>query len=303
MTIGLIGCGIWGRNILNELLQLNTTVWVIEPDVSLHDSITNVGGIIKNTIDELAQIDGVIIATPSSTHRMILEQLMPFEIPLFVEKPLTTSYIDALALQKIVHNKVFLMHIWRYHAGIKLLGQIVRSGRIGEITALYSTRTNWTSPRTDTDCIWNLAPHDLTIAIEILGYIPAPRLAVAETHTNMPRAMTAILGQKPFVQIEVSNRDARKRREVRVQGTKGVAILANEKVDYIEVYEGDEWSFPQPNYYEKIYFDGTQSPLKLEIKAFINYINGGNEPISNFEEGLKTIEILTQLRTLAGINS
>jgi predicted dehydrogenase len=300
MTIGLIGCGVWGRNILNELLQLNITVEVIEPDTRLHEAIVKLGVRIKNTISELSQSDGIIVATPSSTHRLILEQIIPFQVPLFIEKPLTTSYADALLLHKIAHRHVYLMHIWRYHAGIQLLGQIARSGQIGKVTALYSTRANWTSPRTDTDCVWNLAPHDLTIAIEILGHIPAPRFAVVETHTGMARSMTAVLGHQPFVQIEVSNRSVQKRREVRLHGTKGVAILADEKIDYVELYSGDEYSFPIPNNYQKIYFDPI-SPLQLEIKAFVDYINGGPAPISDFEEGLKTIEILTQLRTLAGI--
>ncbi len=300
MTIGLVGCGIWGQLILKELLNLKVKVQLYEPDLHLRKELLEIvhDCTLVPQLSSLKYTQGIIVASPSSTHYEILKEILPWKIPLFIEKPLTTSLSDALDLRKILHHQAFLMHIWRYHRGIQMLGQIARTGTIGQITALYTHRCNWTSPRRDTDCVWNLAPHDLTIALEILGYIPTPKSVVVERHQDIIRSMTAMLGDAPFVQIEVSNRYADKRREVRLHGTEGIAILADERVDFIEIYHGNDQTYPTPSSHQRCYFENTP-PLRLEITAFVDFLRGGSPPLSSFEEGIQTVEILHQLTQLA----
>lgn len=297
ITIGLIGCGIWGRSILRELPALGVAVKVFDtaPDalVDREPSVKRV-----SQLSDLSQTDGLIIASPSTTHRSVLENVLPWQLPIFVEKPLTTSLEDALYLQTLAPAHVYMMHIWRYHSGIQLLGQMAKSGELGVVTALRSTRSNWTSPRTDTDSIRNLAPHDLTIALEILGYLPAPKAAVIEWHHGIARGMTALLGDSPFVQIEVSNRSPTKRREVRLFGTEGMAVLADEKVDYLDVYYGNDFSYPGPTHHRQLFFDSTP-PLRRELAAFIGFLTGGPPPVSDFQEGVLTVQVLAQLDKLA----
>lgn len=295
LNIGLIGCGIWGRAILRELLDIGVSVKIFEPYPSpLLDLRTGV--VLVKNIHDLQQTDGVIIASPSTTHLEVLEQVLPWQLPTYVEKPLTTSLADARQLQTLDTTYIYMMHIWRYHGGIQLLGQLARNGTLGSITALRSTRANWTSPRTDANSVWNLAPHDLTIALEILGYIPAPKATVIEWHQGIARGMTALLGESPFVQIEVSNRSPDKRREVRLFGTAGMAILADEKVDYIDLYLGNDLTTTPTH--QRLSFDATP-PLRREVGAFIHFLKGGPPPISDFNEGLQTVEILAQLEELA----
>lgn len=299
MVIGLIGCGIWGKNILRELISLNIDVKVVDSHPVIKAELADTHPQLSvNSLDELSLTDGIILASPSATHRQILEQIIPWNLPIFVEKPLTTSLGDAKAIQQIAHNNLFMMHIWRYHAGIQLLGEIARTHEIGNVTALYTSRCNWTSPRTDTDSVWNLAPHDLTIAIEILGHVPTPIAVSIEWHNGMARGMTALLGETPFVQIEVSNRSVTKRREVRLHGTEGIAVLTDEKVDYVDIFYGNDHSYPSPIRQERRYFDSTP-PLKRELMAFVGFLNGGPAPISSFQEGIDTVEILSQLHQMA----
>ena len=303
MTIGLIGCGIWGKAILRELFSLNISTKVFDPNPAAQAEIAAIfPNSLVSIIENLKLVDGIILASPSATHRFILEQIIPWGIPIFIEKPLTTSLDDANALRQYAQKPLFMMHIWRYHSGIQLLGKIAKEKQIGDITALYTRRCNWTSPRTDTDSIWNLAPHDLTISIEILGSIPLPKAVSIEWHGEVARGMTALLGDNPLVQIEVSNRYFDKRREVRLHGTDGIAVLADEKVDYIDIYYGNDESYPSPIRHERLFFDSTP-PLKKEILAFINYLNGGPPPISDFQEGLLTIELLTKLHAMAQAKS
>lgn len=298
--IALIGCGIWGQNILNELVGLHSEVHIYESDLSLHDKLMNFGAETVQTglPTKHDNFDGLIIATPSSTHRELLEIVVNLNLPIFLEKPLTTNLDDALALENIPTDDIYLMHIWLYHPGIIMLKDIAKSGELGKVLGVRSTRANWTSPRKDTDSAWNLLPHDITIAKAILGHIPQPKSAVSEKHDHVIRGITALLGDDPYAIFEVSNRYERKIREVRLHCENGLAILEDEKVDYIKVVYGNATSDPKKLKVEKRKFDSTP-PLYFEISEFLNYLEGDKPPRSNFSDGLEVIKTIHQLIELS----
>ena len=298
MHIGLIGCGRWGQLILTTLTKLSVRVTVYDANPEMGQKALLLGAVATGTsVEALAASDGLIVATPASTHRSVLEQIAYLAKPIFVEKPLATSYTDALAIARLTLPSTFLMHIWRYHPGIRLLGEIGRSGMIGEVLLVKTSRTNWTSPRTDTDSLRTLAPHDLTVFLEILGYLPTPKAAVAERHGGTIRSLTAFLGENPSCILDISTRYADKRREVRVHGTAGVAVLADEKVDYIDIWYGDDQTLVRGQRHERLPFD-TTPPLQLELMAFLEYLQGGNAPLSSLAEGVEIVRLLDAIEQL-----
>ncbi len=302
MRIGVIGCGIWGQKIIQALIRLKAEVMV-------HDIDPGTEKILPRSISFFNQMkafiqapkDACIIATPATTHRAILEILHPLEQPVFVEKPLVVSLDDAHALENLDQGNIYVMHIWKYHPGIQLLAEVIKDGQLGTIKSARSLRLNWTSPRQDVDSIWNLVPHDLTIADCLFGYLPEPSFAIAEEYHGVARSMLAILGKQPHYHIEVSNRHWKKSREVRVHGAEGIAILKDEKVDYIEMYLGNEHSMTSDVRIEKIFFDNSMSPLERELDAFLAYVRGGAPPVSNLAEGIRIIKAVIKLRKLAGL--
>ncbi|MBN8824630.1 MULTISPECIES: Gfo/Idh/MocA family oxidoreductase [unclassified Spirosoma] len=299
MDIGLIGCGLWGRQILSTLLKLAVRVVVYDINPEHCDQALQLGAIDATPhLDSLKQARGIIVATPATTHRAVLEQIRFFDKPIFVEKPLTTSYADALAIANLGLPPTFLMHIWRYHPGIRLLGDLQRAGNLGRLLTVRTSRTNWTSPRLDTDSLWTLAPHDLTIIQQILGYIPAPRAVAAERHGKYIRSLTAILGNDPGCIIDVSTRYADKRREVRLQGTEGVAVLANEQTNAIDIWYGNDRTSVAERQHEQLFFDSTP-PLELELAAFIEYLRGGPPPLSPLAEGIDIVRLIDAIEQLA----
>lgn len=298
-SIALIGCGTWGRKILSNLIRLSCNVSVYENDITIKDSILSLGAKdFQIGLPSQKAYDGIIIATPASSHKAVMESVLSLDLPIFLEKPLTAKLTDALFLKNIVHSEVFLMHIWIYHPGIQMLRDIAQSGELGKVKGLKSTRVNWTSPRKDIDSVWNLSPHDVTIAKAILGKIPKPKSAVAERHNGVIRSFTALLGNDPYCIFEVSNRYERKLREVRVHCEKGVVFLKDEKVDYVTIVKGDDNNNLTDKSIELRNFDST-SPLYLELQEFINYLNGGPPPKSNFEDGLDVVRIIHQLVELS----
>jgi predicted dehydrogenase len=184
---------------------------------------------------------------------------------------------------------------------VQQLGEIARSGEIGPVVGLRSTRTNWTSPRTDVDSVWNLAPHDLTLAIEILGAIPAPRAAIAEVHEGRAVGMTALLGDEPWLVFDVSNRYRDKRREVRVHGRGGVAVMADPDSGRIEITRGDLSSSLSAAVNDVRPFS-TESALTRELAAFLHFLDGGPPPKSSAAEGVEVVTCVARLRELAGLD-
>jgi predicted dehydrogenase len=298
--LALIGCGIWGQKILQELVVLGSSVDVYDSNTKLEATAGRLGavGFFENWTD-LSVYDGVVLATPSSTHRSMLEGILPFTVPVFVEKPLTTTLEDAMALTRFKTDTLFMMHIWTYHPGIRMLRDIAHSGELGQLMALRSTRANWTSPRKDTNTVWNLAPHDVTIAKMILGHIPEPRFAIAEKHQGQIRSFVAVLGRSPFFLLDVSNRYEHKVREVRVNFERGVAVLENDEAGHIKIVHGDADCAPQDLRVEyRKYSEATA--LHLELLDFIGYLKGGPAPQATFKQGLEVVETLHKLVELAG---
>lgn len=296
--IALIGCGIWGQKILRDLLFLRCIVDVFDLDEGTRTDALLLGARSFNIgLPGSSSYDGFIVATPSTTHRRILERLAVLNIPIFVEKPLTTSLEDALHLRNTLHNNIYVMHIWLYHRGIIMLSDIAKSEELGKVISLKSRRCNWTSPRMDTDSIWNLAPHDITICQAILGYIPIPVFSTVERYNGVARGMLGVLGANPNFIFEVSNRYATKQREVRLHCEKGVAVLKDENVDYVEIHHGgDESTIKQLNIERRPF--GTKSALIEELEEFINYLDGGPSPRSSLEHGVKVIRTLDTLEKM-----
>jgi len=298
--IGLVGFGIWGKKILESLVRMDINVTVF--DISVKEvGFSNAQGLkLTNNIHEFLEmdVDGYIVASATSSHKEILKTLAPLGKPIFIEKPLTNSFADIDAIKAFDLKGVFMMHIWKYHPGVQLLAEFANNGQLGQLLGVKSRRTNWTSPRTDTNSLWNLGIHDLSICESILGSIPKRKMVIAEKHKGTIRGATVLMGNDPYYAFEVSNRYPEKNRDIRLFFTDGVAILKDEKVDYISIYRGDDQSSLTSLLEDRVVFDHTP-PLDLELREFVNYLDGGPEPMCSLEEGFRLIENLFEIEVLA----
>lgn len=298
--IALVGCGLWGQKILRELVTLGADVFVYEHSESHKSRALELGAVdyifhSPPSKETKNRFDGIIIATPSSTHREVIEPLLALNIPMFIEKPLTDNLVDARAIVATAHAQLFMMHIWQYHPGIRMLAEIAQNKEFGEVLQLKSTRANWTSPRRDVDTLWNFMPHDLSIIQTIFGVLPTPKFVSTERHEGIIRDIVAVIGDEPTCTIHLSNRYDRKIREVRLHCTQGVAILESEQVDHIKLIHGDADSLEKSTRVEQRKFD-TTAPLQIELKEFLDYLNGGQQPISALSDGLSIIEFIDGLQ-------
>jgi predicted dehydrogenase len=282
-TVGLVGAGRWGRNIRRDLEDLGAEVLVADPDPAV--------GATAPELSALPPVDGVVVATPASTHAAVVAEALERQVPVFCEKPFTTDVASARELAARGGDRLHLMHVWRYHPGVEALGDLARSGDLGRPLGLRSTRVNGPSPRRDVDSTWTLVPHDLTIAIEVLGAIPPPRAALVEEVGGRAESLWGLCGDDPWLVVEASTRFADKRREVRLHAEDGVAVLPHDGATALRIERGEgvaEQAFrPEP-------------PLRRELAAFLDHLRGGPPPKSDAAEGVAVVEALVALRELAG---
>jgi predicted dehydrogenase len=246
------------------------------------------------SLEGLTGVDGIVVATPTSTHEAVVEEALAHGVPMFCEKPLTDDPVAAARLAAAADGRLFVMDKWRYHPGIELLGELGRSGELGRVVGVRSTRVGWERTR-DVDHVWVLAPHDLAIGIELLGELPAPRSAVASSNGNAA-GLVGLLGKEPWLVLEVSGRSAVRRRETTLVCEKGVAALRDSYDDHVEIVwlDRDE-AVPERRPVS------SELPLERELRAFLEHLAGGPPPRSSAQEGVAVVESVARLRELAGL--
>jgi len=302
--IGLIGCGNWGKHILRDLIGLRCQVSVVARSTASRMRAQQGGATsILGEISRLRDVDGIVVCTPLSTHFDVISEVLDRfpRTPVFSEKCLTNNLPDAANLASRAPERLFVMDKWRYHPGIKKLAAIARSNEFGKVIGIRTVKLGWGDPHPDTDPIWTHLPHDLSIVLEILGFIPEPVSAVADLPGAKVCGLTGILGRDPWSICELSVRSAVDLREVRLHLEGGVAILPNSYSDCIEVIRTDAPSFAKEPQVEKRAISQEMS-LRAELEAFIDYLAAkGAPPKSSVAEGKQIVETIVALRAMAGM--
>lgn len=292
LTIGLIGCGSWGRNILRDLLSLGCSVVVADVNpVNRHEALALGAERVYENSDETPLCNGYVLATPIPILSTEAKRLLSRGAPIFSEKTLcpTVGHAEELASAGAV-GQVFVMHKWEYHKGVQGLRTIAKSGRIGNLKSLSCVRHGWRPEISRGDVLTWVAIHDLTIVRHILGSIPEPVFARIRVEKNVATGVLAVLGRDPDATISADLRHPQKSRSVTLHGTKGTAFLAEAYSDHILVrdHSGEE----------RVRFDN-KMPLYEELKEFTEYLQGGPPPRCGFDHARECARALDALRELA----
>ncbi|MEO0080560.1 MAG: Gfo/Idh/MocA family oxidoreductase, partial [candidate division WOR-3 bacterium] len=178
LTIGIAGLGRWGRNYLATLTRIPgcRVVAVADP------AIPKVGGLaVSRTGQEMLNhepLDAVVIATPERTHYALARAALDSGRHVLVEKPMALDLAEAIHLSELAarsHLVLEIGHTALYSPGFNRLHKAVRRGQLGTITKMKAYRTS-TGPSgkpsvvgNSFNPIWDLAVHDLAMAILLLG--------------------------------------------------------------------------------------------------------------------------------------
>lgn len=237
-------------------------------------------------IGALEAIDGVIVATPTATHADVVAEALELGVPVFVEKPLTADVTSARRLAAAAPDRLFVMDKWRYHPGVRELARIAQSGELGPVVGIHSRRVALGHKHKDVNTVWIHAPHDLAIALEVLGEVPEPRHAVPELVGGELAGLTAILGESPWVVIEVSALAPGHRRELRLVCEQGVAQLDGGYAEDVVIARAGKI---EEDAVERRPVIG-ELPLLAELRAFVEHLQGGPPAKSSAADAVAIVE-------------
>ncbi len=126
----------------------------------------------------------------------------------------------------------------------------------------------------------------------------APRAAVADDEAA---GLVGVLGDAPWLALEISSRSPIRRREVTLVCEGGVATLHDGYAEHVELVRGvnpRDASTAEP----ELRRISTELPLLRELRAFVEHLDGGPPPKSSAAEGAQIVRTIVELRALAGLS-
>lgn len=318
--IGVIGCGQWGPNHIRNFGHLAGSRTLMCADLSekrlkaMKETFRNIHPTTNyREILEHPQIHGVVIATPTATHFKFVKEALLAGKDVLCEKPLCTTEEEAQELIDLAEKKKRILmvgHVFLYNAGIRRLYDLVKDGSFGSLYYLHSERTNLGPFRTDVSSVWDLAPHDIAIFNYLLGGLPMEVSARGGRYLQKKLEDVAFISliypKGVLVNIHVSWLDPRKVRQITVVGEKQMVIYDDlDNVGPIKIY--DRSVIPQ--FYESfgefnlLVKEGSitipkidmSEPLKTQDAHFLECIRTRKQPLSDGENGLEVIRVLTAI--------
>ena len=173
MRIGLVGLGYWGKIILKNLRQLGyDNITICETQPIDWGSIGSKYPVVKS-YKEL-ECDKVFVVTPPYSHFDICQHFLERGVDVFCEKPLTTDADSSTCLYatSAYHNagSLFVDWIFTFNPCVKAIREII--DRYGPPKNIMGNRLNYGPVRTDVSARWDLASHDVSIALHLLREMP-----------------------------------------------------------------------------------------------------------------------------------
>jgi predicted dehydrogenase len=256
-------------------------------------------------------LDAVVIATSVKQHFPMAKAALQAGKHVMIEKPLASSSAQCEELIDLAKkNGLVLMvgHTFLYSAPIRKMKQIIDWGDIGEIRYISSRRLNLGLFQKDINVTWDLAPHDISIVMYIMGEAPISVNCTGGAHVTpgVEDVTTLCVNFKHnrLATIQSSWLDPRKVREMTIVGTKRMIVYDDvQPLEKIRIYDMrverpphyDNFAEFQYSYHygdSYIPYVKQEEPLKVECQHFLDCIQHGKTPLTGGKEGLDVVRIL-----------
>ena len=313
LRFGVIGWGYWGPKIARNLdaIAQGAVTMVADMDEYRLASLKISQPWMKTTAraEEVfrSEVDGVVIATPVRTHYRLAKEALLSGKHVLVEKPLTANIAEAEELVALAQEQgriVMVGHTFEYSPAVNELRKLVQSGELGKIYCVEAERVNLGLFRSDINVIWDLAPHDISILLYVLGMKPEQVRVQAHTHLQ-PRIHDIAHLDLGFANgisahIHVSWLHPCKIRRVTVIGDARMVVYDDTNpAEMIKIYNkgADVHADPVVSYRNgeiTIPYIEWNEPLHLECEDFARAIRTGTLPRAHGGVGLEVVRILAK---------
>jgi predicted dehydrogenase len=258
-----------------------------------------------------SDVEAVAVATPIPTHHRLAKEALMAGKHVLVEKPLTANSEEARDLVETADQlglSLMVGHTFEYNPAVEYLRKLVASGELGRIYYLNATRVNLGIFQPDINVVWDLAPHDVSILMFILGMPPTNVSARGGAYVR-PKVhdvayLTLHFPNDVMADVRVSWLDPCKIRRITVIGSKKMVVYDDvEPSEKIKIYDKGVDVPPYSDTLEEFhlsyrYGDITTpaisgvEPLRVECQHFLHCIRTGERPRSDGRDGLEVVRIL-----------
>ncbi len=317
LRIGVVGLGYWGPNLVRVFAENPgaTVVGVADTVPTRCQTLTAKYSGVRSfaTAEALigSDLDAVVIATPLATHYPLALAALRSGKHVLVEKPFTASAQQAEFLATEARRlglTLMVDHTFVYNPAVTRLAEMIGAGQLGDLLYFDSRRINLGLFRPDSDVIWDLAVHDLSILDFLVDATPSAVSAVGAAHIAGHRNNTAFVTlQYPnqFVaHIDVNWLSPVKVRQLLVGGSRKMVIYDDLAADNrLRVYDcGVDGLAPDdPDYQRRVEYRvgdmwapriTAREPLADMAAHFVACITGGAEPRTGAESAIRITRIL-----------
>lgn len=323
INMAVVGCGYWGPNLIRNFKVLpdcdvplvcdtdpNRLAYIrsLYPDIK---TTTNFSAIIEDPT-----IPAVAISTPVRTHFEMARQALLAGKHTFIEKPMVSSVREGIELICLAQkNNLTLMvgHTFVYSPPVRKIKEIILNGELGEINYVSARRLNLGLFQKDINVAWDLAPHDISIILYVLGEMPLSVNCQGKAHVTPDiedvTSMTLNFSNGGFATIQSSWLDPNKVRDMTFVGKNKMLLYDDlQPMEKIKIYDKRVETPPHYDTFAEFHYSYHYGdmyapyikqfePLKAECSHFLDCIRSGDLPESCGYEALKVISILEAAST------
>ena len=318
IKVGVAGCGYWGPNLIRNFRSLADVNLKMMCDLntgrlkhlkSLYPEV-EASTDYKHMLNGI-NLDAVVIATNVKTHFPLAKAALLAGKHTFIEKPMASSVEQCEELVEIAKkNGLVLMtgHTFLYSPVVRKIKEIVDKGDIGEIRYISARRLNLGLFQKDINVAWDLAPHDLSIILSLMGEMPESVNCRGSAHVTPGiedvTTMCLSFSKQRSATIQSSWLDPRKVREMTIVGSKRMIVYDDlaplEKIRVFDMrverppHYDTFGEFQYAYHYGDMYapYIKQEEPLKTECQHFIDCIKYGATPVSCGSRGTELVSIL-----------
>ncbi len=311
LRFGVIGWGYWGPKLVRNLESLTGAEVTMVADLDekrLAMIKSSEPGIKTTTSTDVlldSEVDAVVVATPVRSHYALAKAALLRGKHVLVEKPLTADVAQAEELVDLARKLGLILmvgHTFEYSPAVNELRKIVQSGDLGQVYCMEAERLNLGLFRQDINVIWDLAPHDVSIMLYVLG--KSPTNVKVQAHSHLQRSIQDIahldleFEDGMSAHIHVSWLHPCKVRRVTMIGDTRMAVYddtnpsemlkiynkgADVQADPVVSYRHGAITIPHIDWVE---------PLRLECEDFARAIRTGTAPRASGQVGLEVVRVL-----------
>lgn len=318
VSVGVVGCGYWGPNLIRNFSRLPG--WKVgamcDSNQERLDSLRSLYPSVPHLTDfgELLRKPGlqaIAIATPVKHHFPLAKASLLAGKHTFIEKPMASSVAECEELVEIAEREGLVLmvgHTFLYSAAVQKMAEIIRSDEIGKIRYINSRRLNLGLFQKDINVAWDLAPHDLSIILHLLGEFPISINCSGNAHVTPGiedvTNMSLTFSEQRFATVQSSWLEPRKVREMTIVGSRQMIVYDDLQThEKIRVYDVRVERPPHYDTFAEFHYSyhygdsripylKQEEPLKTECEHFLECIENGTESLSGGRAGLELVQVL-----------